>query len=85
MNPILSPGFAVPKWNLDTAIKQRMIIIMILVIKSTSVKKGCVKSKKTPKFGAGAIFKNCKEILKAQKLLVHWATVDHKDKSMLKS
>ena len=29
------------------------------VLKSTSVKKECAKSKKTPKFGAGAIFKNC--------------------------
>ena len=37
------------------------------ILKSTSVKKGCGKSKKTPKFGADAIFKNCKKILKAKK------------------
>ena len=54
------------------------------MLKSTSVKKGCTKTIKTPKFDAGAIFKNCKKILKAQKLLVHWATVDYIDKSMLK-
>ena len=40
-------------------------------IKSTSVKMGCAKSEETPRFGAGVIFKNCKKILKAQKLLVH--------------
>ena len=45
--------------------------------------KGCAKSKKTPKFGAGTIFKNCKKIPKAKKLLVHKATVDYKYKSML--
>ena len=32
------------------------------VLKSTSVKKGCAKSKKTPKFGVGAIFKNYKKV-----------------------
>ena len=53
-------------------------------LKSTSVKKGCAKSKKTPKFGAGAIFKNCQKILKAKKLLVlHCATVDYINKSIL--
>ena len=43
----------------------------LIYLKSTSVKKGRAKSKKTPKFGAGAIFKNCKIILKAKKMLVH--------------
>ena len=38
------------------------------ILKSTSIKKGRAKSKKTPKFGAGAIFKNCKKILKAKKI-----------------
>ena len=49
-----------------------------IMVKSASVKKGCAKSKKTPKFGACAIYKNCKKILKAKKLLVHWAIVDYK-------
>ena len=49
------------------------------MLKSTSVKKGCAKSEKTPKFGASAIFKNCKKTLKAQKMLLHY-----KNKSMLK-
>ena len=41
------------------------------VLKSTSITKGCAKSKKTPKFGAGTTFKNCKKILMGKKLLVH--------------
>ena len=36
-------------------------------LKSTSVKKGCTKSKKTPKFGVGAIFKNYKKVFQAKK------------------
>ena len=32
------------------------------LLKSTSVKKGCAKSKKTPKFGVGAILRNCKKV-----------------------
>ena len=30
------------------------------LLKSTLVKMGCAKTKKTTKFGVGAIFKNCK-------------------------
>ena len=53
---------------------QRLLLkyVSVVLLKSTSVKKECAKSKKTPKFGVGAIFKNCKKIvLRAMKLLVH--------------
>ena len=54
------------------------------MVKSTKVKKGYAKSEKTPKFIAGAIFKNCEKILKAKKLLVHLLTDDYNEKSILK-
>ena len=56
-----------------------------ILLKSTSVKKECSKSKKTPKFDAGANFKNFKKIGKTNKRdkrLANLATVDNKDKSM---
>ena len=34
----------------------------ILFVKVDFSKKGCAKSKKTPKFGVDAIFKNCKKV-----------------------
>ena len=40
------------------------------VLKSTSVKKGCANSKKTPKFGAAAIFCNYKKILNIEQQLI---------------
>ena len=75
-------NFLEPKFGKFRYLMLRLFFKILL--KSTSVKKGCAKSKKTPEFDAGAIFKNCKKILKAKKLLVHWETVDYKYTSMLK-
>ena len=47
------------------------------ILKSFSVKKGCAKSKKTLKFGAGAIFNNCTKVLT-------FKAINYKDKLMLK-
>ena len=54
------------------------------ILKLTSVKKECAGSKKSPKFGVGVIFKNSNKTLRPKNAVTHWATVDYKDKLMLK-
>ena len=58
--------------------------LQLLPLKSTKAKKGYAKFKKIPKFGAGAIFKYFKKILKAKKLPTQRPTDDYNEKSNLR-
>ena len=48
-------------------------------LKSTSIKKGCAKSKTTQKFVAGAVSYS-KTVKKAKKWPINWATFNYKDR-----